>query len=166
MLIFSFDVESIGLHGEGFAVGGATFLDGVETNSFLFSVPSAIASGTNERRKWVAENIPSLPITHNSLAAMRSDFWKLMVAAKDNGAEIVTDCGWPVEANFLSDCVADDLEARQWQGPFPLLDLTSALVVCGIDPLTTFNRQPNELPKHNPLCDARQSARIWIENVR
>jgi hypothetical protein len=40
------------------------------------------------------------------------------------------------------------------------------ILALGRDPLATNERLPDELPAHNPLCDARQSARLLIEALR
>ena len=72
---------------------------------------------------------------------------------------MAADCCWPVEANFLAQCIADNKQ-RTGDGPYPLLDVSSFLVATGSDPLKQYPRLPNELPAHNPLADARQSARL------
>jgi hypothetical protein len=41
-----------------------------------------------------------------------------------------------------------------------LLDLASLLVAAGQNPVATFDREADEKPEHNPLADARQTARI------
>jgi hypothetical protein len=70
---------------------------------------------------------------------------------------------WPVEAHFLSECVADRPQEREWQGPYPLLDVASVRLAAGLDPLATVDRLPSELPAHDPLADSRQSARLLVE---
>jgi hypothetical protein len=37
------------------------------------------------------------------------------------------------------------------------------MLLSGRDPLATYERLPNELPAHDPMADARQSARLWLE---
>jgi len=162
-LFFVFDVESIGLHGEGFAVGwvvvgetGATYEE-----SYLACLPGA-ARGSASSREWVEKNIPAIPITHNTPIAVRDAFWGVWKMWKKNGAVLVADCCWPVEARFLAQCVDDNPEAREWDGPYPLHDVASALLARGEDPLLTRDRLPAELPAHHPLKDAKQSARILL----
>jgi hypothetical protein len=48
-------------------------------------------------------------------------------------------------------------------GPYPLHDLASILLAHGRDPLAKNERLPEELPEHDPLNDARQSARLLHE---
>ena len=75
---------------------------------------------------------------------------------------MVADCPWPVEAKFLNACVREYGMA----GPYPLIDVGSVVLARGGDPTGPFDRLPNELPKHDPLADARQSARVFIEHLR
>jgi hypothetical protein len=95
---------------------------------------------------------------------MREKFWAFWADAKRSGALLVTDCGWPVETNFLNQCINDDNE-RAWDGPYPLIDLSSILLAAGQDPIGEFPRYATEIPAHNPLSDARQSARVLIETL-
>ena len=159
-----FDVESIGLHGEGFAVGWVV-IDrfGKRVNQGLYSCPPSRARGTEDDRQWVSDNIPGLPTTHDTPRTLRDGFWSAWEIAKSMGAQMVADCAWPVEARFLNDCVDDLPGFRKFDGPYPLLDLSSVLLARGLDPLGEFQRTEHELPKHNPLADAKQSARILIE---
>lgn len=76
------------------------------------------------------------------------------------------DCGWPVEANFLSACVKDDWGDRCWQGPYPLMEIATVLQMAGLDPLGKYDRQPDEMPVHDPTSDARQSGRMLFEAMQ
>ena len=157
---FVIDVESIGLHGEGFAVGGGVFLDnGAAQWEFRLSCPSDLCSGTDEDRKWVGENVPEIGVTHRSPKAMRDEFWKLWMKAKAYGAVMAAECLWPVEAGFVRACVADD-PSRNWEGPYPFYEISTYMAAAGMEPLALYSREPSELPAHDPLADARQSARL------
>lgn len=163
-----FDVESIGLHGEGFAVG-YVILDGdnvVADNVAL--CPAIVARGTDDDRAWVAANVtvPKTSLTFATTRELRDWFWGVWVAFKSTGGELWTDCGWPVEANFLSACVADDPTTRNWEGPYPLHDVALVIKAMGGDPLGVNPRLRNEQPAHNPLNDARQSARLILAAER
>lgn len=166
-LFMVFDVESIGLHGEGFAVGfvvvnqhGEALAEGVH------ACPPGHAHGADDDRKWVAENIPELNGEHPTPESVRSSFWHCWQYWKAQGAVLVADCCWPVEARFLAACVDDSPIARKWSGPYPLHDLASVLLALGRDPLATNERLPNEAPAHHPLHDARQSARLLVAALR
>lgn len=162
-----FDVESIGLHGEGFAVGWCVVDDaGKGIASAQYRCDPSKAQGADEDREWVMEHVPNRgPIGSfvGSPRQVRQMFWEAWEYAKKQGAVLVTDCGWPVEARFLAACVDDDPEARRWAGPYPLHDLASIRLAAGLDPLGTNERLPNELPEHDPQADAMQSARLLIE---
>lgn len=160
-----FDVESIGLHGEGFAVGGCELLVDRQSNywsrnnGFLFACDPDLAKGMPDDRQWVREHIRLKP-NAASPREVRDWFWTVWSLHVPMGFRLVSDCGWPVEANFLSACMVDDPTRK---GPYPLLDLSSMLLTHGLDPLQSFGRRDDELPEHNPLADARQSARVLGE---
>jgi hypothetical protein len=39
------------------------------------------------------------------------------------------------------------------------------MMAAGQDPMKNHERRGDELPKHNPLADARQSARLLLEAI-
>lgn len=161
---FIFDVESIGLHGEGYAVAGGVYgpngkLLGEE---FCYSCPPEVALGSAEDRKWVSENIVDLEITHESPLGVRAAFWNEWLEAKKEypGIFATVECGWPVEARFLNACVRDDFKQRKEQAPYPLQECASLMLCAGLDSLASYERLPDELPKHHPMADARHTARL------
>jgi len=140
------------------------------------------ASGTDEDRKWVAENVdmwhgPTDPLGElEDTYQVRNEFFSAWREFKESSKGYLwADCTWPVEARFLIDCVEDErpgfgqpqlkLEAspRNWLGPYPLMDLAPLLFQAGLNPLDSFKRLEDEEPAHHPLADARQSARILGE---
>lgn len=170
--ILVFDVESIGLHGEGFAVA-AQVSDAnrkVIREIFYFCPPDS-AKGKDASRDWVEENckpyswlepnpkFPS-PVIFAYPKQVRKAFWEFWGQMRKEYPEIqmVADVAWPVEARFLAACIEDDLNAREWEGPFPLLDVSTLRFLSD-----TFGQQhqrlPSELPLHHPLADVRYSAR-------
>jgi len=165
MIFIMFDVESVGLHGEGFAVGWVVAQNGVEVECGYAACPHEAASGDEEGRSWIVEHVvPHLP--KPVLLAprqVRDAFWAAWMRWKGADALLVSDCGWPVEARFLAACIDDDFSARRWKGPYPLHDLASVLLAKGKDPLKTYDRKPSEEPAHHPTMDARQSARLLVE---
>jgi hypothetical protein len=162
-LFMVFDVESIGLHGEGFAVGWVVVNeDGSHVASAAYTCDPDLAHGDDEHRAWVAEHVPWQGISRESSARwVRDRFWEAWLYARKRGAVLVADCAWPVEARFLIACVEDAPEARGWEGPYPLHELASFMVAAGMDPLATCERLPDE-PEHHPLGDAKQSARLLV----
>lgn len=160
-LYMVFDVESIGLHGEGWSVGYVVINAQGETvapDQRYVCLPE-MAAGDDEGRSWVAANCPPMFSNCSTVQEMRRRFWQDWLGYKERGAVLVADCAWPVEARFLAACVDDAPEARRWQGPYPLHELASFMVAAGMDPFATYERLPNE-PQHDPLGDARQSARL------
>jgi len=172
-VFFVFDVESAGLHGEAFAFGYVVVTrDGQELECGKFFCWLDNAKGTDEDLRWVRENCPGLAIFADrdavvppctNPAELRARFWEAWMHWREKGAIAVADCSWPVEARFLAACVDVGPAERRWQGPYPLHDVATARLCANLDPLAVVERLPNELPKHDPLADARQSARLFLE---
>ena len=159
-LMLVLDVESIGLHGEGFAFGYLV-MDGAgrRLHEELFASQPAWFQGTKEDRAWVRENVPELQTRALSPRELRTRLWKHLTHWKGRGAQLFADCAWPVEARMLLAAVDDAPTARCWAGPYPLQEVASVLWAAGMDPLADVPRLADELPAHNPLHDARHSAR-------
>jgi hypothetical protein len=163
---FVMDCESIGLHGETFAVGYVVVDgSGAEIDSGLLACDPGLARGDDEGRAWVAEHvrIDADDVWCDDPRDVRHEFWSYWMQHKGAGAILFADCAWPVEARFLAACVDDDPKGRCWDGPYPLHDVASVRLAVGFDPLATVDRLPGELPAHDPLNDARQSARLLVE---
>lgn len=162
-LFMVFDVESVGLHGEGFAVGMVVMdrSGNVQLAGHLACPPDA-AAGSDEGRAWIAENCPPIYAALETPQQVRESFWGIWQDFKALGAILVADCAWPVEARFLIACVDDAPHERQWQGPYPLVSVDTYLMAAGMDPLMEFPRLPDEQP-HHPLGDAKQSARLLVQ---
>ncbi|MES2367745.1 MAG: hypothetical protein V4563_17845 [Pseudomonadota bacterium] len=159
---FVFDVESIGLHGEGFAVAGGVYLEnGASQWEFCFCCPTETAEGLLADRDWVSRNVPVMVITHRDTLGLRMEFWNVWEKAKTGGAEMAAECLWPVEARFLQDCIRDDAQ-RLPTAPYPCHEIASVMLSAGMNPMATYDRTASELPRHHPLCDARQSARLLV----
>src|SRR5205823_5852392 len=111
------------------------------------------------------KNYPAhnLIVTDDFPIQVRDSFWNKWQQWKNQGALLVADCGWPVEARFLAACVDDFPISREWEGPYPFHDLASILFAHGKDPTAKYERKRDELPEHDPKADAEQSARILIE---
>lgn len=163
-----FDVESIGLHGDAFAVAWVmATADGTVIGEGAAHVPAGSVDGPEGSRKWVEDNVtlPSISLSCDTPRQMRDAFWDDWCRAKRLGFVLCAECCWPVETNFLSRCIADDM-AREWHGPYPMYDIAMIRFAAGFDPLATEDRLPAELPCHQPLADSRQSLRLMLEAMQ
>lgn len=172
-LVISVDVESLGLYGTGFAVGVSVWdkVTRQEVDTFYGRVDHTtcpdFAHVSTDTMNWLNQHVfPVLdPVNYESLFLMREAFWSFIQSWKAQGScEIIADCGSPVEAHFWADCVKQDINTRNYQGPYPLHELATRLLQVGLDPIGTFPRTESELPLHHPVKDARQSARLWLEH--
>ena len=166
--VLCFDVESLGLHGTGWAVGWVYFeSDGSEIESgYAASAPDVLlgaGSRATEDFAWVQANTPYMAPNCANPAEVQAVFWRVWQRARDEGALLVADCAWPVESRFLAACVDADVDDRCWKGPYPLHDVATMRLAAGLDPLASTARRANEEPKHHPIADARQSGRLWFE---
>lgn len=161
---FIFDVESVGLHGEGFAVAGGIYdADGKVIREFAYHCDSSLAKGELEDRQWIKQNVTihKSSIEQANPFLVRERFWNDWMHAKGAfQAQMFVECGWPVEAAFLEACIKDFPVSRNWDGPYPMHEIASIMVAAGMDPMASYDRLPEELPAHEPLADARQSARL------
>lgn len=169
-IYFCFDVESVGLYGEGFAVGYCVSDGEKEIESGIFNCPLHTAKGNTEDNNWVRKNVvPHLPEPNCEYPEeVRYKFWEVLQRYKEEeeykeGLVVLVDCGYPVEYRFLKDCVLVSPETRKWEVPYPIHEVGTALLLTGQNPLENYERLPNEMPKHNPLADARQSLRLFLE---
>lgn len=166
MRVLCFDVESNGLHGQAFAVGGVVYDTETQASLDTLLVRCPIEGDVNE---WVAENVLQhldIAETHTDAKAMRSAFWTWFQQHKQN-AVILVDVGYPVETRFLAQCQDDDV-SRAWDGPYPLHDLASVLLALGLDP--DLDRRvghiEQHLRQHHPLDDALASVLVFDKVFR
>lgn len=160
MTYFFVDVESMGLHGDPFSVGVViTDEKGSVLDEFCYTISRFFVKGYDF--KWVDDNIPATKITHGSTEEMLKEFWITWKLWKAQGAIMVCDCPWPVETRFLNMCM--EFEDDKFSGPYPLIDLASMYLALGQSPVIKRDRQSDELPVHHPLCDARQTKRLFFE---
>jgi hypothetical protein len=163
--LFVFDVESIGLHGDPFAVGVVVMQAGAEIERKLLAMPRKEARGLDSDRVWVDDNVPPIEATHSTLPAILNGFWHYWMLWKARGAVMCADCAWPVEANFLAKCVALNRAERAFEGPYPLIEISSIVLAAGGDPMETQPRDDELLPRHHPVSDSVQSARMLWDHL-
>ena len=122
------------------------------------------------KEKWVLENV--LPILgkyeeyddEHSLLEAAWSFWR----ANAQNSYVIADVMHPVESRLFTMCVEQEVEGRIFQGPFPMLDLSSMLYTVGINPLEAREKLAKPLDKgmqHNALYDARMAMAIWKKYI-
>lgn len=187
-----FDVESIGLYGEGFAVGWVVIdTDGKEHESGLYAcdqnrVGSAYLSDEKESKAdwaWVETNIPDMDLTHPFKEDLYVAFFEVLhrwLPTKLNVthpkvSSIWADWIYPVEVSFLLH-IFETFKWREYKSrksvlsnhrvesllPAPLHEIATICLAADINP-NDFPRVPDELSQHNPLNDARHSARLLVK---
>lgn len=159
---FVFDVESIDLHGEGFAVS-AIVTDNKGNIEDKFELLST--EGSEKVSIWVKDNVlPHLTEMPKceTLKELRTNFYNFYLKYKDS-CDIWSDCNFPVETNFLSAVVRDDIESRQWNMPYPLKDI-STIVDINID--RSINCDIENLRKHHPTDDCIASLTLLLKYER
>lgn len=174
-LYFVMDCESVGLHGKCFAWAYVVVDEtGKEIDKGYRCLYPTEDDGSIEDLVWVTENVlPHCSVNGTDslccgdmFKSLRYEFlmaWRIWSGA---GAYLCADVAWPVEARFLAQLIDDNLEHHAYYAPYPLIDIASVRFAKGLDPVGTVERLPNELPAHNPLNDARQSARLLIEALK
>jgi len=166
---FIFDVESLGLHGDGFAVAGGVWkgLDQCLMEFAYHTSQDRALIGIAGDAEWVKKNVIISPQSTlcGGTAIMNSLFWNEWKRAKEQypGIVMAAECLWPVEARLLQKAVDEDRDNRNWEGPYPIHEIASFMLAAGMDPMATYERRENELPAHEPLADARLSARLLFE---
>ena len=164
MKLFSFDAETDGLYGKAWAIG-AVVLDeqGVGSARFAGQLRPDVVSDP-----WVREHIVpvvDLPL-HKTRENLLDRFWGFWMEHKD-GATCLADFGAPVEAGLFRACVELDPPGRTWEGPYPMHELGTALLLNGID--VDVNRREmagrDDLVQHDPVDDAIAAALCWRKIV-
>lgn len=118
---------------------------------------------------------------------VRLDFWTQWERWRDR-VDLWADVGWPVESRFLAECVDDGRDGkRDMEGPYPLLDVETALRVI---PSARREKEPglvypfpgdrflaatgetwnggmlDHVVRHDPLSDSYVSARRLYHGLR
>lgn len=171
--IFSFDAETNGLWGPAFAIGALVYDEnGAEIARFVGRLPdevvtdgwwlSSVEEGQSETR--FAKVAKAIPVTHAKYALMLADFAKFYMANKTD-ADVLVHMGYIVEAGLLRDMHTHGV-IGDWDGPYPMLDVSGNLQQVGEDPTSVDSYvKKNELlvgefggGTHNPLYDSAVAA--------
>lgn len=165
-----FDVESVGLHGEGFAVGWVVIDErGVEYSSGEYGCPIERAEMQDEDSQYWCRLHCKTPDNVKTPRDVRDEFWAAYSNALNKipgmAVLLAAECPWPVESRFLVQALQDNTR-RLADAPYPLIDIASVRLAAGLNPLETCRRYPEEMPTHSALADARQSARLLLEALQ
>lgn len=164
------DAESIGLYGTAFAVAGGVFIKGkLEVGTdFVFACPPDHCAGADDDRKWVEDNISPIKPTHDYAEGVRQTFWLTFQEMRSHYPDLILagECIYPVEVGFIRTVIKNGTSDRKWEGPYPFHDIASIMLAAGMDPMATYERQPDELPAHDPMADVRLSARLLAKAFR
>lgn len=173
--IFSFDAETNGLWGQAFAIGALVYDEsGAESGRFVGRLPEVVVTDgwwnsaeegeTETRLQKVAR---AIPVTHADYDSLLADFAKFYLANKTD-ADIVVHMGYIVEAKLLRD-MHDRGFIGDWDGPYPLYDVSGNLQQAGEDP-TSVEKYARKCGlsvgtfgggTHNPLYDSAVAAVVY-----
>ncbi|ADI02114.1 hypothetical protein [Syntrophothermus lipocalidus] len=164
MKYFFVDAETDGLYGPVIAVGAVVYDDGwTELGTFQGAVDLDNYIMTEE---WVKQNVlphmKQIAPRYESESELLDAFWGFWITHRE-GCLCIADVAYPVEMSLFKKCVLKNEQERRFQGPYPLLDLSTALYVKGIDPLIDRGAlvSGEAFTRHNPLDDARLAAKCW-----
>lgn len=170
--LMSFDIETNGLHGKAFAIGAVVMdSDGNVLNEF-----SARCRLTSKVDDWVKSNvlpaIVDMPITHDDYESLREAFWQWYLQAKEQSDYILVNNGYPVEYRFLLDCQEANIEERYWDHPFPILELSSMLLMTDHDSNSSKRLLKKKIDDdfgrkmHHPVEDAKMAVLLAFEALK
>lgn len=170
--LLSFDLETNGLHGKAFAVGAAV----MDADGNILDEFTARVRLTGRVDEWVKNNvlpaIEDMPITHDSYEELREAFWAWYVEAEKKSDYVLVNNGYPVEYRFLLDCQDANIEERYWQHPFPLLDLSSLMIMTEHGAGSSRRALKKIIDEeyghkiHHPLEDAKMALKLAFEAFR
>lgn len=168
------DAETDGLYGPFISVAIiVTDSDCKEIERFYYGIKR---ENLNIKTQWVIENVVPYLGEYEECESeheLLKKVWEVWSKYKDTSYAIADVC-FPVEARLFERCVGEDL-ARYYEGPFPLLDLSSFLYAKGVDPLIdrkklvdedTLLRLSREGRQHNALYDIEIAIEIYKKYVQ
>ena len=165
--VFSFDAETNGLWGKAFAIGALVYDEqGAEIARFVGRLPDSAVTDN-----WVKENvlpkIGNIPVNHDTYEALLVSF-AILYKANKTDAEVIVHMGYIVEAGLLRDMHTQGV-IGDWDGPYPLLDVSGNLQQAGEDPTSVdsyvkkYELSVGEFEggTHNPLYDSAVAAVVY-----
>jgi hypothetical protein len=165
MRIFSFDAETNGLWGKAFAIAAIVF----DENSKAIALFKGRCPITGEVNEWVKDNvlpqIEDLDVTYGSYELLLEAFSKFYLEFKADSA-IIAHMPFPVETTVLRD-MRDLGYIGDWDGPFPLIDVSGLLLSRGEDATSVdayckkYDLKMMAYSPHHPLYDSHAAAAVY-----
>jgi hypothetical protein len=168
MKIFSFDAEPERLYGAPFAIGAVVLAPGSNDPIDQFA---GWIEPKEPLHSWAQVRIVAVRPFAFPLYSTREElleaFWQFWLKHRE-GAVCVSDWGSPVESGVMRLCVAMNPDEREFLGPAPLHEVSTALLTAGIDADTDRIAMAGipGLIKHNPVHDALASAICFRDALR
>lgn len=162
--LFFIDAESDGLYGQIISV--AVIVTDPQFNVLDEQYYGIKKSLLAVKEPWVQENVIPILGEYESFDTedeLIEQVWNLWMKHRDN-AYAIADVAYPVEMGLFRRCIMQDVSARCFLGPFPLLDLSSILYAKGYDPNVERQQLLDEdtlIKQHNALDDVRMSITIF-----
>ena len=160
---FYVDAETDGLYGGFLSVAAmVTDEDGNVLRTFYTSVENPTVTSD-----WVKENVvPYLGNADKQVSSeeqLLSDFWNFWKENKEScGNEAIAYFNTPVESRLFQSCIERDVKGRQWDGPYPLLDLASVFKARGMNPDQPMSELTGmTLIPHDARNDVNMMAAAW-----
>lgn len=160
------DAETDGLYGK-FLTVAALVCDEQGRETAQFSCRWKFTENDIES-DWVKENV--LPyLSEETVVETEEDmlraFWDFYRSQGE--VRCIGDVVYPVESRLFERCVRMKLPEREFQGPFPLLDLGGMLYARGIDPLQERDSliDADGRQRHRAMDDVRTAHAVWKEYI-
>lgn len=160
--LFFVDAETNGLYGSFLTVAiirTDCFCNELDRHYFGIKTENMVVTDP-----WTRENV--VPILGEYTPCedeydLLERVWALWAACREH-SYAVAYVAYPVEARLFSECVRHDETRRRFNGPFPLIDLSTILFARGMDPLNLPDDDPApETKQHNALYDVEQMIKIY-----
>jgi hypothetical protein len=136
---FILDVDVLNLHEEAFTVAGGVFHNLKLQSEFQFCCSLENITTSYDYNK------PYLIPTHSTPAEIQNAFWLKWIKAREqySNIEMIGDCVWPIITNFISACIQQNFHERQWFGPYPLHEISSMLLMAGMNHMILQHERAN-----------------------
>lgn len=166
--LFIIDAETDGLYGSFLSV--AVLITDSNYNILREEYYGIENAKLQVQSEWVKANVIPILGEYEACAneqELLEKVWALWIAYQDQ-VYAIADVAYPVEMRLFQKCVDRCPEERNFQGPYPLLDLSSLLFAKGVDPLAerkTLLKTLKNMQQHNSLEDVRMTLEIYKKLV-